>query len=123
MKNFSKRLRDGGELVGAEGLASPGQAKLVRAGRTARRVTDGPFAKQEFSATDRGRGLDGARYAIAAEASACRDWAASPSTWRSKCARMSVRRSVMPAARITLESSGGIAHRVVVTGRSATTLT
>ena len=33
MKNFSKRLKENGELVGAEGLAAPAQAKLVRAGK------------------------------------------------------------------------------------------
>ena len=34
MQAFTKKLIDAGELVGAEGLASPDQAKLVRAGRT-----------------------------------------------------------------------------------------
>jgi hypothetical protein len=52
MKQFHKRLKDAGELVGAEGLASPGQAKLVRAGKNgAPEVTDGPFAEsKEFLA-------------------------------------------------------------------------
>ena len=52
MKDFSKRLKDAGELVGAEGLASPGQAKLVRAGTNGvPEVTDGPFAEaKEFLA-------------------------------------------------------------------------
>jgi hypothetical protein len=52
MKQFSKRLKEAGELVGAEGLASPGQARLVRAGKNgAPEVTDGPFAEaKEFLA-------------------------------------------------------------------------
>ena len=51
-----KRFRDGaeqaGELVGAEGLASPEQARIVRAGKDgAPEVTDGPFAEtKEFLA-------------------------------------------------------------------------
>jgi hypothetical protein len=52
MKTFTKGLADAGELVGAEGLAPPAQAKLVRAqagGGPA--VTDGPFAEaKEFLA-------------------------------------------------------------------------
>src|SRR5262245_7979188 len=52
MKNFTAKLKDAGELVGAEGLASPGQARLVRAGKNgAPEVTDGPFAEaKEFLA-------------------------------------------------------------------------
>jgi hypothetical protein len=52
MKRFSKELGDAGELVGAEGLASPGQARLVRAGKGgAPEVTDGPFPEaKEFLA-------------------------------------------------------------------------
>ena len=43
---------DAGELVGCEVLAAPGQAKLVRAGKSsAPEVTDGPFAEaKEFLA-------------------------------------------------------------------------
>jgi hypothetical protein len=50
MKNLNKDLRESGELVGAEGLAPPGQAKIVRAqGDGAPEVTDGPFAEfKEF---------------------------------------------------------------------------
>ena len=52
MKNFAKRLKEAGELVGAEGLAAPAQAKLVRAGKSGvPEVTDGPFAEaKEFLA-------------------------------------------------------------------------
>ena len=42
MKQFAKELKDAGELVGAEGLASPEQARVVRAGKDgAPEVTDG----------------------------------------------------------------------------------
>lgn len=53
MKRFAKELKDSGELVGAEGLAAPGEAKLVRArkGGGAPEVTDGPFTEaKEFLA-------------------------------------------------------------------------
>jgi hypothetical protein len=52
MKRFAKELHEAGELVGAEGLASPGQARVVRAGKAgAPEVTDGPFAEsKEFLA-------------------------------------------------------------------------
>jgi hypothetical protein len=52
MKRFARELGDAGELVGAEGLASPAQARVVRAGKTgAPEVTDGPFAEaKEFLA-------------------------------------------------------------------------
>ena len=74
MKNFDKRLKDAGELVGAEGLAAPGQAKLVRAGKNgAPEVTDGPFAEaKEFLAGYWIVDVDSPEraYAIAAEASA-----------------------------------------------------
>jgi hypothetical protein len=52
MKHFAQELRDSGELVGAEGLAAPGQARLVRAGKSgAPEVTDGPFPEaKEFLA-------------------------------------------------------------------------
>src|SRR4051812_26203933 len=50
MKGFGEDLRKAGELVAAEGLASPGQARIVRAGKGgAPEVTDGPFAEaKEF---------------------------------------------------------------------------
>jgi len=74
MKRFGTALKDAGELVGAEGLASPEHARVVRAGAGgAPEVTDGPFAEaKEFLAgywivdvesTDRA-------YQIAAQASA-----------------------------------------------------
>jgi hypothetical protein len=52
MKRFDVELRQSGELVGAEGLASPGQARIVRAGKNGSpEVTDGPFAEaKEFLA-------------------------------------------------------------------------
>jgi hypothetical protein len=51
MIGFAKKLRAAGELVGAEGLASPSQAKLVRAGNDGKPVTDGVFAEsKEFLA-------------------------------------------------------------------------
>ena len=74
MKQFAGELQASGELVGAEGLASPEHARIVRAGRNGGpEVTDGPFAEaKEFlagywivdvPATERA-------YAIAARASA-----------------------------------------------------
>ena len=52
MKDFSRELTERGELVGAEGLAPPGQARVVRAGKNGvPAVTDGPFAEaKEFLA-------------------------------------------------------------------------
>lgn len=50
MKDLNRDLRKSGELVGAEGLAPPGQARIVRSkGDGAPEVTDGPFAEfKEF---------------------------------------------------------------------------
>jgi hypothetical protein len=52
MIKFSGELKQSGNLVGAEGLAGPSQAKIVRAGGNgAPEVTDGPFAEsKEFLA-------------------------------------------------------------------------
>lgn len=52
MSRFGKELSDSGELVGAEGLAGPDQARVVRAGKNgAPEVTDGPFPEaKEFLA-------------------------------------------------------------------------
>ena len=52
MKRFTQQLGESGELVGAEGLAAPGQARVVRAGKAGKPdVTDGPFAEsKEFLA-------------------------------------------------------------------------
>lgn len=51
MMSFAKKLTQSGELVAAEGLAGPDQAKLVRAGKDGRPVTDGVFPEsKEFLA-------------------------------------------------------------------------
>jgi hypothetical protein len=52
MQRFHKELVQSGELVAAEGLSGPGQAKLVRATKSgAPAVTDGPFPEaKEFLA-------------------------------------------------------------------------
>src|SRR5262245_49345650 len=51
MKTFVKKLGDAGELVAAEGLGGPEQAKLVRAGKDGRPITDGVFPEsKEFLA-------------------------------------------------------------------------
>jgi hypothetical protein len=51
MQRFDKELRESGELVFAEGLSFPDQAKLVRAGKDGTPVTDGVFpASKEFLA-------------------------------------------------------------------------
>jgi hypothetical protein len=52
MKRFWQELHDAGVLVGAEGLAGPDQARLVRARKDGTpEVTDGPFAEaKEFLA-------------------------------------------------------------------------
>jgi len=43
MHSFNKQLRESGEWVSAEGLASPQEAKLVRAGKDGVPITDGVF--------------------------------------------------------------------------------
>lgn len=52
MLGLNGELTGSGELVGAEGLAQPGEARVVRAGKNgAPAVTDGPFAEtKEFLA-------------------------------------------------------------------------
>ena len=74
MKNFSRRLQEAGEWVDGQGLAAPGQARLVRAGKNgAPEVTDGPFAEsKEFLAGYWIVDVDSPEraYALAAEASA-----------------------------------------------------
>jgi hypothetical protein len=51
MHDFNRELTQAGELVGAEGLAPPGEARVVRAGKDGLPVTDGPFAEaKEFLA-------------------------------------------------------------------------
>lgn len=72
MMAFAKKLGAAGELVAAEGLASPDNAKLVRGDKDGAPVTDGVFAEsKEFlvgywivEVPDASRA-----YAIAAEAS------------------------------------------------------
>ena len=73
MMNFSKKLSASGELVGAEGLSAPSQAKLVRAGKDGKPVTDGIFPEsKEFLAGFWIVQVDSPQraYEIAAEASA-----------------------------------------------------
>jgi hypothetical protein len=51
MMDLNRQLGESGELVGAEGLAGPDQAKLVRAGKDGKPVTDGVFPEaKEFLA-------------------------------------------------------------------------
>jgi len=51
MRKFAKELAESGELVAAEGLAFPDQAKLVRAGKDGLPITDGVFPEsKEFLA-------------------------------------------------------------------------
>ena len=51
MIELGKKLTGTGELVGTEGLASPVQAKLVRAGQDGKPITDGVFPEsKEFLA-------------------------------------------------------------------------
>jgi hypothetical protein len=73
MKNLNRGLHESGELVSAEGLAFPEQAKLVRAGKEGAPITDGVFPEsKEFLAGFWIVDVDTAErvYAIAAEASA-----------------------------------------------------
>jgi hypothetical protein len=74
MKRFNKELSEAGELVAAEGLASPEHAKVVRAGKNgAPEVTDGPFPEaKEFLAGYWIVDVESSQeaYAIAARASA-----------------------------------------------------
>jgi hypothetical protein len=51
MGNFGKKLKESGEWVDGQGLAAPDQAKLVRAGKDGRPITDGVFPEsKEFLA-------------------------------------------------------------------------
>jgi hypothetical protein len=52
MHRFNNELTQAGELVGAEGLAAPGEARVVRAAKDGvPAVTDGPFPEsKEFLA-------------------------------------------------------------------------
>ena len=73
MKNLNKELHDSGELVSAEGLSFPDQARLVRAGKNGTPITDGVFPEsKEFLAGFWIVDVDSPEraYAIAAKASA-----------------------------------------------------
>ena len=73
MMNLNKDLRDSGELVSAEGLSFPDQARLVRAGKNGVPITDGVFPEsKEFLAGFWIVDVDTPEraYAIAARASA-----------------------------------------------------
>ena len=51
MKSLNHELRESGELAAAEGLAGPHEAKLVRAGKDGKPITDGVFPEsKEFLA-------------------------------------------------------------------------
>src|SRR5215471_3108169 len=51
MMSLNKELRESGELVFAEGLSFPDQARLVRAGKDGTPITDGVFPEgKEFLA-------------------------------------------------------------------------
>ncbi|MEO5768279.1 MAG: YciI family protein [Polyangia bacterium] len=73
MKTFATKLGAAGELVAAEGLSGPDQAKLVRADADGKPVTDGVFPEaKEFLAGYWIVDVDSQEraYQIAAEASA-----------------------------------------------------
>jgi hypothetical protein len=51
MRAFSKELKESGVFVATEGLAWPGEAKIVRAGKNGEPITDGVFPEsKEFLA-------------------------------------------------------------------------
>ncbi len=73
MISFNKKLKESGELVSAEGLAGPDQAKRVRAGKDGKPITDGVFPEaKEFLAGYWIVDVESAEraYQIAAQASA-----------------------------------------------------
>jgi hypothetical protein len=47
MMSFNKKLKEAGELVSAEGLAWPSEAKIVRADKNGQPVTDGVFPESK----------------------------------------------------------------------------
>jgi hypothetical protein len=47
MMNINEQLRAAGEMVACEGLSAPSQAKLVRAGKDGKPVTDGVFPESK----------------------------------------------------------------------------
>jgi hypothetical protein len=51
MQSFARELSESGELVSAEGLSGPDQARRVRAGKDGKPITDGVFPEaKEFLA-------------------------------------------------------------------------
>jgi hypothetical protein len=81
MKRLNKELRESGELVAAEGLSWPDQARLVRAGKDGTPITDGVFPEgKEFLAGYWIVDVETAEraYAIAARASAAPGVAGAP---------------------------------------------
>jgi hypothetical protein len=73
MVDFNRKLSAAGELVAAEGLSGPDQAKLIRAGKDGKPVTDGVFPEaKEFLAGYWIVDVDSPEraYQLAAEASA-----------------------------------------------------
>ena len=73
MMNFARKLSAAGELVAAEGLSGPDQARRVRAGASGEPITDGVFPEtKEFLAGYWIVDVESPEraYAIAAEASA-----------------------------------------------------
>jgi hypothetical protein len=73
MMGFAKKLGAAGELVAAEGLSGPDQAKLVRASKDGKPITDGVFPEsKEFLVGYWIVDVDSPQraYEIAAEASA-----------------------------------------------------
>src|ERR1700704_5108145 len=51
MKSFAQKIKASGELVAAEGLAGPDQARRARAGKDGQPITDGIFPEtKEFLA-------------------------------------------------------------------------
>ena len=74
MKRLNEELRQAGELVGAEGLAQPSQAKVVRAGKDGTPITDGVFPEtKEYLAGYWVIDVESPEraYAVAATASTC----------------------------------------------------
>jgi hypothetical protein len=81
MMSLNRELRQSGELVSAEGLSFPDQARLVRAGTQGEPITDGVFPEsKEFLAGYWIVDVDTPEraYAIAARASAAPGRAGSP---------------------------------------------
>jgi len=81
MMSFAKKLGAAGELVGAEGLGTPDEAKRVRAGDDGKPITDGVFPEtKEFLVGYWIVDVDSPEraYQIAAEASAAPGFGGKP---------------------------------------------